>query len=97
MNDPGQPRARHMVPPNSTATRELLLVISAALAVPPAARRSDETACLLLTRQRAQAVTEFAGRLLEFREADEQDVMAEVANLRDAVAGLPLTYKAAQS
>jgi hypothetical protein len=92
MNDPGHPPAP-MIPPGSTATRELLAAIRDALAVPRPVRRVDEISAALLSRQRSIAVAAGAARLLDSRDCDDADVMAEVTALREATEDLPVTYR----
>lgn len=77
------------VPPGSTAARELLHAISAALALPHPAGERDERPYLILRSKRASLALEAIGRILRNREADDDDLLTEVAFLRGAAADLP--------
>ena len=92
MNEPEHPHVP-VVPPGSTAQRELLYAVCDALAVPGPAYRTDEGACALLVRRRAHAVEEHTRRLADELEADDSDVMATVELIREATARLPVNYK----
>ena len=85
-----------LVPAGSTAARELIGVVIAALNVPPPRRRSDETACLLLTRQRSLMVTESLARLRRAGAGlDDEDIMREAGIIAAGTAGMPARYPAA--
>jgi hypothetical protein len=83
----GHPPVRH-VPPNSTALRELLGAIAGALTLSAPATQKDEVTYLRISRDRARTVLLMCRRLLADREADDGDVMAAVAGLRDQAAQL---------
>lgn len=82
------------IPPGGTATRELLQAINAALALPYPAAEGDERPYLILRSKRASLALEAVGRILRNREAGDDDLLAEAAFLRRAVADLPAdTYR----
>jgi hypothetical protein len=84
MMDPPLPNApAFMVPPNSTALRELLSAIEKALTLPKAATTKDELTYLRIGRDRARLVLFTCRRLLADREADDRDVMIAVHSLGD--------------
>ena len=77
------------VPPNSTALREFVHAIERALTLPNPATERDEVTYLRIMRDRSRLVRITCRRILADREADDRDVMAAVASLRDEAACLP--------
>src|SRR5215469_16262602 len=89
MMDPPLPP---MIPPGSTAQRELLRAIGDALWLPPGAHTIDDVRRLRLPDERAKLVTAAVGRILRDPESDDDDAMSEARTLRDAVADYPPDY-----
>jgi hypothetical protein len=77
-----------VVPPNSSALRELAHAV-AALTLPGPATTRDELTYLRVHRDRARLVLFAMRRVLADREADARDVMAVVTALRDQAAQMP--------
>jgi hypothetical protein len=88
MMDPPLPP---MIPPGSTAQRELLRAIGDALSLPPGASTIDDVRRLRLLDERAKLVTATVGRILRDPESDD-DGMSDARTLRDAVADYPPDY-----
>jgi hypothetical protein len=88
------PDSRRVVPPGSSALRELLITVVAALEVKPPTEARDIAAYHYLVVARARAVRHTARRLLDDREADDEDVMIAVWALRDQLHELTPTYQA---
>ena len=88
MNDPVTPRAPRLMPPGSTALRELAHAINGALTLSAPATQKDEVTYLRLSRARARLVLAACKRILADREADDDDVMCIVGALRDESAQL---------
>ena len=88
MMDPPLPP---MIPPGSTAQRELLRAIGDALSLPPGANTIDDVRRLRLPGERAKLVTATVGRVLRDPESDD-DAMSDARTLRDAVADYPPDY-----
>ena len=89
MMDPPLPS---MIPPGSTAQRELLRSILDALALPMGANAIDDVRRLRLLDQRARLVTATITRILRDPESDDDDAMIEARSLRDGVADYPPDY-----
>ena len=89
LDPPPPPAVANVVPPNSTALRELLHAIEKALSLPTPATTRDELTYLRISRDRARVVMLACRRLLTDREADDLDVMQAVSMLRDMVGQLP--------
>jgi hypothetical protein len=87
------PYSRRAVPPNSSALRELLATVAFALEVKPPTEARDLAAYRYLLVARARAVRRTARRLLDDREADDEDVMIAVWALRDQLRDLTPTYQ----
>jgi hypothetical protein len=81
-----------VVPPGSTAQRELLATIAAALDVRVPADPRDLRCYWELHEARSKAVGKTCRRLLDDREADDGDVMQAVWDLRDQVRNMPPAY-----
>lgn len=88
------PYSRRVVPPGSSALREFLLTVVSALDVQPPNEARDIAAYRYLLAARARAVRHTARRLLDDREADDEDVMIAVWSLRDQLSDLTPTYVA---
>lgn len=84
--------SRRVVPPGSSAMREFLLTVVSALEVKPPTEARDLAAYRYLVVARARAVRHTARRLLDDREADDEDVMIAVWALRDQLHDLTPTY-----
>jgi hypothetical protein len=82
-----------MVPPGSSALRELLATLVSGLEVKPPTEARDLAAYRYLLAARARAVRQTARRLLDDREADDEDVMIAVWTLRDQLRELTPTYQ----
>ena len=78
-----------VVPPNSSALRELAHAVAAALTLPGPATTRDELTYLRTHRDRARLVLFAMRRVLADREADDRDVMTIVTALRDQAAQMP--------
>jgi hypothetical protein len=87
------PYSRRVVPPGSSALRELLATLVSALEVKPPTEARDLAAYRYLLAARARAVRQAARRLLDDREADDEDVMIAVWSLRDQLRELTPTYQ----
>jgi hypothetical protein len=72
--------------------REFLLTVVSALEVKPPTEARDLAAYRYLVVARARAVRHTARRLLDDREADDEDVMIAVWALRDQLRDLTPTY-----
>jgi hypothetical protein len=88
------PYSRRVVPPGSSALRELLMTVAAALEVKPPTEARDIAAYHYLVVARARVVRHTARRLLDDREADDEDVMIAIWALRDQLHELTPTYQA---
>jgi hypothetical protein len=88
------PYSRRMVPPGSSALREFLTTVVTALDVQPPNEARDIAAYRYLLAARARAVRHTARRLLDDRQADDEDVMIAVWALRDQLTDLTPTYVA---
>jgi hypothetical protein len=88
------PYSRRVVPPGSSALREFLITVVRALDVQPPNEARDLAAYRYLLAARARAVRHTARRLLDDREADDEDVMIAVWSLRDQLSDLTPTYVA---
>ena len=77
------------VPPGSTPLRELAHAVANTLTLPGPATTRDEVTYLRITRDRARLVRQAMRHILGDREADDRDIMAIVASLRDETAQLP--------
>jgi hypothetical protein len=77
------------VPPNSTACRELLRVVGDALTLPYPATHADEVSYFRLRSQRATQALVGIRRVVDNKEADNDDMMTEAQILRVAIADLP--------
>lgn len=86
--------SRRLVPPGSSALREFLTTVVTALDVQPPIEARDIAAYRYLLAARARAVRHTARRLLDDREADDEDVMMAVWSLRDQLTDLTPTYVA---
>jgi hypothetical protein len=93
MGADASPYPRRVVPPGSSALRELLTTVVIALEVKPPTEASDLAAYRYLLAARARAVRHTARRLLDDREADDEDVMIAVWALRDQLRELTPTYQ----
>jgi hypothetical protein len=89
MMDPPLPP---MIPPGSTAQRELLRAIFDALSLPMGANTLDDVRRLRLLDERAKLVAATITRILRDPESDDDDAMSEARTLRDAVADYPPGY-----
>jgi hypothetical protein len=78
-----------IVPPGSSATRELLSAIAQALTLSAPATTKDEVTYLRISRDRARLVLHACRRLLADREADDRDTMITVTRLREEAGQLP--------
>jgi hypothetical protein len=85
--------SRRAVPPNSSALREFLATVVVALEVKPPVEARDLAAYRYLLAARARAVRHTARRLLDDREADDEDVMVAVWVLREQLCELTPTYQ----
>jgi len=90
MMDPPLPPM--MVPPGSTAQRELLRAIGDVLTLPAGENTLDDVRRLRVLDERAKLVTAMVGRILKDREFDDVDTMVAVRSLREAVADYPPDY-----
>lgn len=88
------PYSRRVVPPGSSALREFLATVVSALDVQPPSEARDIAAYRYLLVARARAVRHTARRLLDDRQADDEDVMIAVWVLRDQLSDLTPTYDA---
>jgi hypothetical protein len=88
------PHSRCLVPPGSSALREFLTTVVSALDVQPPNEARDIAAYRYLLAARARAVRHTARRLLDDRQADDEDVMIAVWSLRDQLTNLTPTYVA---
>lgn len=77
-----------MIPPNSSAVRELLSTIVRGLELPAPATVKDEVTYLRLSRNRARCVL-WACKSALHRDTDEPDLMSVVVSLRDQLADFP--------
>lgn len=77
-----------VVPPGSTALLELCHAIDDAMALPRPAAERDEQTYLKCVRDRARLVRYAVKKLIEIRNADEDDVMAVVLRLRAEIGQL---------
>jgi hypothetical protein len=77
-----------MIPPNSSAVRELLTTIVRGLELPAPATEKDEITYLRCSRNRARAVL-WACKTALHRDTDEVDLMSTVISLRDQLADFP--------
>jgi hypothetical protein len=84
-----RPLPAPVVPPNSSALRQLAHAVAAALTLPGPATSRDELTYLRIHRDRARLVLFAMRRVLADREADDRDVMAVVTALRDQAAQMP--------
>jgi len=87
------PYSRRVVPPGSSALRELLTTVASALEVKPPTEARDLAAYRYLLAARARAVRHTVRRLLDDREAEDEDVMIAVWALRDQLRELTPTYQ----
>jgi hypothetical protein len=86
-----------VVPPGSTALRELCHAVAAALTIPdpavrpglPSVQSADEAAWLQLLAERAALVLWAVRRLLADRETGDRDVMIFAASLRAQLTDYP--------
>ena len=81
-----------MIPPGSTAQRELLRAIGDALTLPPGINTIDDVRRLRLLDERAKLVTATVGRILSDRESDDDDAAIAARSLGDAVSDYPPDY-----
>jgi hypothetical protein len=86
--------SRRLVPPGSSALHEFLTTVVTALDVQPPTEARDIAAYRYLLAARARAVRHTARRLLDDRQADDEDVMIAVWSLRDQLTDLTPTYAA---
>jgi len=81
---PQRVKAANVVPPGSTALREVLHAVSNALTLPTPATERDEVTYLRISRDHARELVWMCRRLLQGpRDFDDGDVMAVVNALRD--------------
>jgi len=78
-----------MLPPGSTANRELYAATVAALDCPPPATPQDERVCLRTVRDRARVVLQVIARLASDREAGAADVLRAAHVIGGRVADVP--------
>lgn len=81
-----------VIPPGSTAQRELPRSILDALSLPMGANTLDDVRRLRLLDERAKLVTATITRIMRDPESDDDDAVSEARSLRDAVAGYPPDY-----
>jgi hypothetical protein len=87
---PQRVKAANVVPPGSTALREVLHAVTNALTLPTPATERDEVAYLRISRDHARELVWMCRRLLQGpRDFDDGDVMAVVNALRDKIGQLP--------
>jgi hypothetical protein len=76
------PSPAPMIPPNSSAVRELLTTIVRGLELPPPATVHDEVTYLRCSRNRARCVL-WACKSALYRDNDDTDLMTLVVSLRE--------------
>lgn len=86
------PLLHPMIPPGSTAQRELLRAIGDTLTLPLGMNTIDDVQRLRILDERAKLVTATVGRILNDRECDDEDAMVAMRSLREQVADFPPDY-----